>query len=104
MGSYFCGKDSTASCSPILMAIILLSLCSAPLTSKMLFFFNCLTLFQAWLVGVLLLRELEKLSQCSFFFLLAKLLNCVLAFFPPDEVLLALDFLEYFVESFSFVS
>ena len=51
--SEFCGRDSSASVSPILLAMLWLSFyCCAPLTSRMFTSFgslpfNCLTLFQA---------------------------------------------------------
>ena len=67
-------------------AMLLLSLYCAPLTSRFFDFFgslpfNCLTLFRAWFIGVLLLRELPNFSQSSFLFFLTKLLKSAMAFF-----------------------
>ena len=65
--------------------------------------FNFYTIFQAWFLVVMPLRELANFSQSSFLFFLVKLLNSAPAFFQLNEVLLALGFPDYFVELFSFV-
>ena len=61
-----------------------------------------LTLPHVMLIGVLQLREITKVSQ----FFLGSILNSVLffLFFRPDEMMVAINFLVYFVEAFSFVS
>ena len=82
--SEFCGKDSSASLSHNLLAMLLLTLYFAPLTSRVFNLFESLpfkslTLAQPYYIGALLLRQLASFSQSSFLFVLARLLNSAIA-------------------------
>ena len=78
--------------------MFLLSLYCAPLTSMMFSFFgflpfSCLTPFQAWFMGVFLLRKLAYFSRSSFLFFFARVLNSELFFFHWMECCSRLVFL-----------